>query len=54
MPVPNERIMRMWALAQTLSCLKQAGHPKLDSVIDLITEEIENEAELWARERQGA
>lgn len=50
MPVPNERIMRMWALAQTLSCLKQADNPKLQPVIDLITEEIESEAELWERE----
>ena len=49
MPVPNERIMRMWALAQTLSCLKQAGIPKLESVIDLITKEIESEAKHWER-----
>lgn len=49
MPVPNERVMRMWALAQTLSCLKQVSNPKLDSVIERITKEIEREAALWRR-----
>lgn len=50
--IPNELIMRMWTLTQTLSILRNLNDPKLKEIEDLVIDTMRIEYKRWEDKRK--
>ena len=50
--IPNELIMRMWTLTQTLSLLRALNDPEFQKIDDVVVATIKDELKRWEDKRK--